>query len=312
MKVESPVLFIVFNRPETTRVVFDVLRKVRPARLYVAADGARDGVAGEAAMVEKVRDLATGVDWPCELRTRFLDDNVGCRRAVGGAISWFFEHETQGVVLEDDCVPHPDFFRFCDELLARYAEDDRVSVITGDNFQAGEYRGEASYYFSRYTHCWGWATWRRAWANYRANLPFWAKWRDSDDWKALLPDHVERRYWRERFDLAASGAIDAWGYSWTACVWYGKGLTATPNVNLVRNIGFGEGATHTTEERPDIAAMPLQSIGMLTHPADIERDEEADRFAFDHHFGGRDMRGVRRWIVRVRRIALRMWRMMVR
>jgi hypothetical protein len=241
--LKTAVLFLVFNRPDTTAQVFDAIRKARPPRLYVAADGPRANREGEAEKVAKVREIATAVDWPCEVRTLFRDANLGCKRAVSGALDWFFGEEEAGMVLEDDCLPHPDFFRFCDALLERYAEDERVSVITGDNFQRGLRRGDASYYFSRYNHCWGWASWRRSWRLYDGELSFWSDWKTSADWRERTPDTVERRYWEAIFDRVAHGEIDSWAYPWTASVWYHGGLTATPNVNLVTNIGFGEDAT---------------------------------------------------------------------
>jgi hypothetical protein len=300
------VLFMVFARPDTTERVFDAIRAARPARLYVAADGPRAGRAAEAERVSEVRSIATAVDWPCELRTLFRDTNLGCRRAVSGALDWFFEHEDQGIVLEDDCLPHPDFFVFCAEMLERYRDDPRVAVVTGDNFQGGRVRGDASYYFSRYPHCWGWATWRRAWAVYSHDITFWPGWRDSPAWRAAVADPVERRYWTRIFDRVHAGDFDsAWDYPWTAAVWHAGALTATPNVNLVTNIGFGPGATHTDSASRSIRSAPL---GALVHPPAIERCEAADRHAFDHHFGGRYDRMPLRLLADPYRMALAAWR----
>lgn len=285
--LQTPVLFLVFNRPETTARVFEAIRQAKPPRLYVAADGPREGREGEAERVAKAREIATAVNWPCEVKVLFREENLGCKYAVSGGISWFFEHEEQGIILEDDCLAQPDFFRLCDTLLERYAEDERVAVVTGNNFQNGRRRGEASYYFSKYNHCWGWATWRRAWKQYQGDLPFWPEWSASDAWPQHTSDKVERRYWEGIFKRVRAGQIDSWAYPWTGSVWYHGGLTATPNVNLVSNIGFGPDSTHTASADSHHAAMATGALGDLIHPETIAQDQAADRYAFDHTFGGR-------------------------
>lgn len=286
----TAVLFLVFNRPEVTAKVFEAIRQARPPRLYVAADGPRPGREGEAERCAEVRHIATNVDWPCEVKTLFRVENLGCKRAVSGGITWFFEHEEQGIILEDDCLPHPDFFRFCEDLLNRYANDDRVWVITGDNFQSGAKRGEASYYFSRYNHVWGWASWRRAWAKADMEIRFWPEWRAGQAWKTFWEDSATRRYWEKIFNRMHRAEIDTWDYPWTATVWYHGGLTATPNVNLVSNIGFGVDATHTASADSPLAGMATRSLGTIKHPDIVRQDKEADRYVFDHTFGGRYLR----------------------
>lgn len=289
--LHTAVLFLVFNRPDTTALVFESIRNAKPPRLFVAADGPREGRAGESERVAQVREIATAVDWPCEVKTLFRDVNLGCKEAVSSAITWFFKQEEQGIVLEDDCLPCPDFFSFCETMLNHYAETENVWVITGDNFQGGMKRGDSSYYFSRYNHVWGWATWRRAWKYYDGDLTFWPYWKHSDDWVAKLPDKVERRYWSRIFTQMYNKEIDTWDYPWTATVWYHGALTVTPNMNLVSNIGFGVDATHTTSANHPLAGLPAHPLGdELRHPALVESDQAADRFAFDHVFDGRYQR----------------------
>jgi hypothetical protein len=292
----TAVLFLIFNRPETTARVFEAIRQARPSRLYVASDGPRKNRPDDVDRIESVRKIATTIDWRCDVKILFREENLGCKIAVSNAISWFFEHEEFGIILEDDCVPHQDFFEFCSNLLELYANDDRVSVITGNNFQNGQIRGEASYYFSKYNHCWGWATWRRAWQYYQGELPFWPNWKRSDGWIASCPDNVERRYWATIFDQAFEGAIDSWAYPWTACVWKHGGLTATPNVNLVTNIGFGVDATHTHHPNAHQASVPTEALPAIVHPELIEQDRSADRYVFDHAFGGRLLRWPWSWL----------------
>lgn len=281
--MDSPVALVVFNRPEHTRASFESVRARRPSQLFVIADGPRRQYAGEAQRCEQVRAIVEQVDWDCEVHRDYADENLGLKRRVSSGLDWVFSHVDRAIVLEDDCVAHPDFFRFCDVLLDRYADDDGVAVVTGDNFQGGIQRGDASYYFSKYNHCWGWATWRRAWQHYDGAIPFWPSWRDSDHWRQTTPNPVERRYWEAIFDRVHRGEIDSWAYPWTACTWYHGGLTATPNVNLVTNIGFGPGATHT---HAGMAPTGTSALGPIRHPADVERDLEADRFTFENHFGG--------------------------
>lgn len=295
MPLETALLLLIFNRPDQTAQVFAAIRAARPVRLYVAADGPRPDRPGEVERCAQAREIATAVDWPCEVSILFRDSNLGCKRAVSGALDWFFGEEEAGIVLEDDCLPHSDFFSFCEALLERYAEDERVSVITGDNFQHGRRRGDASYYFSKYNHVWGWASWRRAWQLYDREMSFWPDWKGSMAWHKRIPDAVERNYWEAIFDRFRRGEIDTWDYSWTASLWYRGGLTATPNMNLVTNIGIGPDATHTlaVEEQ---TGMPVSPLGPLTHPAQVEQDRHADRYVFDNHFGGIHQRLHRRVI----------------
>lgn len=285
--LKTAVLFLVFNRPDTTARVFESIRQARPPRLYVAADGPRPDRPSEAEKCEQVRQIATSVDWPCEIKTLFRDKNLGCKLAVSNAITWFFEQEEQGIILEDDCLPHPDFFIFCETLLERYKNDDRVFAITGDNFQNGQKRGAYSYYFSKYNHVWGWASWRRAWKYYDREITFWPKWRRSAEWRAVCPDAVERRYWEKIFDKMHAAKIDTWDYQWTATSWYQHALTVTPNVNLVSNIGFGEDATHTTSSDNILAELVTHSLGEIEHPAYVVQDSSADQYVFKQSIGGR-------------------------
>lgn len=284
--LKTAVLFLVFNRPETTAQVFESIRKARPERLYVAGDGPRSEHNADIERVTKVRKIATTVDWPCEVKTLFRESNLGCKHAVSEAITWFFKHEEQGIILEDDCLPNQDFFRFCDILLNRYAADERIAAITGNNFQSGRTRGSASYYFSKYPLIWGWATWRRTWQKSDMEIRFWPEWKNSDLWRKLWEDSVARKYWEKIFDRMYRAEIDTWDYPWTASVWYQGGLTATPNANLVSNIGFGVDATHTVSARHRSANASTHSMGQVIHTKQVEQDQAADRYLFDYHFGG--------------------------
>jgi len=284
--MHTPVLFLVFNRPYTTAQGFEAIREARPPRLYVAADGPRKDRPGEKERCEQVRGIATAVDWPCELKTLFRDDNLGCGIAVSTAIDWFFENEPEGIILEDDCLPHHSFFPFSEELLERYREEDRVMVISGDYFHGQAYEPEHSYFFSRFPHCWGWASWRRAWQSYDHAMAQWPGLRESEWLIRVGGGHRDFwAYWTQVFDATHAGDIDTWDYQWTFSCWTQNGLTILPSKNLVKNSGFGEGATHAPDDGGWIAQLPLEKMEFpLVHPENILRDKVADRWMDLHVF----------------------------
>jgi hypothetical protein len=206
----------------------------------------------------------------------FAETNMGCKQRVSSGLDWVFETVAEAIILEDDCLPHPTFFRFCEELLNRYRDDERIMAISGDNFQFGRKRTEHSYYFSRYPHCWGWATWRRAWRYYDGDMDLWPTIREGKWLRDILEDRQAVAYWARIFDRTYNGDIDSWAYAWTFACWTQSGLTALPNVNLVSNIGFGIEATHTqgTTQQANISVKP---IGFpLCHPPFVIRDVRAD------------------------------------
>jgi hypothetical protein len=278
--MDTPLLLIVFNRPDAARAVIESLRGTRPSKLYIAADGPRAGVPGEAERCQDARAAAQAVDWPCDVRTLFSDVNRGVDPAVELAIDWFFEHEEAGIILEDDCIPHPDFFRFSSVLLDRYREESHVMMISGDNFQGGRCYGDGSYYFSRYPSIWGWATWRRAWKRYDRTLAGLPAFERRHAIESIIPSASEQRYWLRFFRSLRSGRRTAWDAKWVFSVWDADGVCVTPNVNLVQNIGFGENATHTTSGAGlwSIPAMPL--LGDMAHPASRAIARGADERLF--------------------------------
>lgn len=252
----SPVLFLVFNRPDTTAQVFEAIRKARPPRLYVAADGHRANRNGEAGLCEQVRRLVTQVDWPCELKTLFRNENLGCKLAVSSAISWFFENEPEGIILEDDCLPHPDFFQYCDELLERYRHDERIGVVSGTSLVDMRKEGlnwlSEDYAFSRYPSVWGWASWARVWRDYDVAIEAWDERREDVSCQTHNPRL--RKINDSLFDRVRAGKIDTWDYQVSFLLWATSRLAIVPRFNLIENIGFGPGATHTTNARDALSA----------------------------------------------------------
>jgi len=277
--MRNAVLLLVFNRPDITRQVFNAIRAACPPRLYVAADGPRANRTGEAERCVEVRRIATSVDWPCDIHTLFRDQNLGCKIGVSSAISWFFEKEEQGIILEDDVLPVPTFFGYCDELLERYKYDERVAVISGCNLIVKRFTPSESYFFSRYNHIWGWASWRRAWRHYDIQMKDWSAWVNEGGLKRLSNgSRLFEVYWRLAIDNALSGNIDTWDYQWTFACWRMGGLSVLPANNQTRNLGFGSDATHTTTSTPSYVteSVPLPLDFPLVHPGQVASDAKAD------------------------------------
>jgi hypothetical protein len=285
--MNTPLLLIAWRRPHTLRQVINAIRPVAPTRIFVACDGPNLERHGEAEKVSATRQvIKQEIDWPCQIERLYSDVNQGCRLGVSHAISWFFEQVEEGIILEDDCVPHPDFFPYCAALLKRYRDDMRVWCISGNNFQNGQWRGDGSYYFSRYTHIWGWASWRRCWQHYDANLNSWPVLRDSGLLETVFEDPLERTYWSRIWQrLMDEAQPDTWDYQWVFTCMANGGLTTLPNRNLVSNVGFGKGATHFSNTKAK--SIPSKGIDRLQHPSFLLPDAVADRFTFDHVFGGK-------------------------
>jgi len=275
--LNTAVLFLVFNRPESTYRVFEEIRKAKPPRLYLASDGPRKQKEGEAEKVEQIREfLIQNTDWDCEIKTLFRDKNLGCKYAVSEAISWFFRHEEQGIILEDDCLPSQSFFWFCEELLEKYKKNKRIGQISGDNYQIGRERPAADYYFSEYNQIWGWATWADRWNEYDSEM----KDIESPEFISVYRNNKkEIRFWTKIFKSVKAGKIDTWDYQWTFYNWKNKWLSVIPSVNLVSNIGYGPEATHTFREHV-LTALLLKELRVTDHPEVIEPSSEADAFTF--------------------------------
>ena len=276
--LSTPLLFLGFNRPDTSSLVWAVICQARPVRLYVALDGPRASHSKDAALCAQVADIVARVDWPCEVRSLIRPRNLGCKRAVSEAIDWFFAHEPEGIILEDDCLPSPGFFRYCEELLDRYRDDERVMSICGDTTMPDPLTLE-SYRFSRHHGMWGWATWRRAWRHYDVNIAAWPGFRDSGQLRAWSGG--ERNfvgYWTWVFNRTFAGEIDTWDYQWMFACWANGGLACRPSVNMIRNIGFGPAATHTLDPSNPYANAPALEMSFpISHPPHVVRDVEADK-----------------------------------
>ncbi|MCA1632211.1 MAG: glycosyltransferase family 2 protein [Acidobacteria bacterium] len=272
--MRTPVAFIIFNRPEVTARVFAEIARARPEKLLVVADGARDGRPGEREACEQTRAVVERVDWDCEVLENFSDVNLGCRRRVASGITWVFEQVEEAIILEDDCVPHPSFFPFCEEILERFREDERVMMVSGDNFQFGHRRTPYSYYFSRMAHIWGWASWRRAWRHYDVGMKLWDDLRDTPWLLDLFGDAEVAALWRTIFDKTRAG-FNTWDYQWAFACWTQHALAVLPERNLISNIGFGAMATHTKAVSRE-ANIPVEAMEFpLRHPPYMVHNREA-------------------------------------
>ena len=279
-QLKTPVTFIIFNRPDTTERVFAEIAKARPPKLLVVADGPRQNRAGEAEKCAATRAIIDRVDWDCELLTNFSDHNLGCKLRVSSGIDWVFEQVEEAIILEDDCLPDPTFFRYSQELLEHYRHDQRIGLISGDNFQFGRRRNDDSYYFSKYVHIWGWATWRDRWVgSYDVSMSKWTVIRDEGWLADMVGNTRETRSWHKIFERVHRGEIDTWDYQWVFANWVDRRVTVLPARNLISNIGFGVNATHTTGAS-DLANLPLEPMSFpLKHPIGVVRNVQADLFS---------------------------------
>lgn len=267
-RVEAPILFLIFNRPDKTRQIFNVIRKTQPKQLFIAADGPRSGRSGEAEKCDEARTIVKEIDWPCEVHTLFRNENLGCGMAVSSAISWFFEHVEEGIILEDDTLPGPGFFRFCTEMLTKYRDDTRVMSVSGlclpcKNCAESEY----SYFFSNWDYMWGWATWRRAWMHYDYKMKSYPHidnhhYFDGQYYSRNMKYFIQHMYDRSYYE---NDSITWWSYQWGFARKINSGVVIVPNKNMVTNIGFGSESTNTSDGRYELFELETMKFP-LTHP----------------------------------------------
>ena len=291
---------MVFNRLDTTKQVFEAIRQAKPPRFYIAADGHRPECAGEDEKVLEVRNyVLKNIDWDCEVKTLFRNRNLGCGVAVSNAIDWFFEAEETGIIFEDDVLPDPSFFPFCEELLERYRNEPQIMLISGNYFAGEKYRPVNSYCFSRYPHMWGWATWRRAWLCNDRQMVKWPQLKQTNFLSQLADgDKYFIKSWSKIFDMIYAGRDDIWDYQFTFACWVNHGLSILPSKNLVKNIGFGVDGTHTLDDGNWIAKLPLQLMEFpLIHPIIIARNVEADRWSDKHVFDITFISFLKSWVM---------------
>jgi hypothetical protein len=265
-----PILFMVFNRLDTTKQVFEMIRKVAPQKLYIASDGHRINRENEKEKVEAVREyILKSIDWNCEVKTLFREQNLGCGVAPAQAITWLFENEEMGIILEDDCLPSLSFFSYCKKLLEYYKDDTRIYHIAGNNplvYTKIPY----SYYFARIQHCWGWASWRRTWSHYSFDIKNLNDFIEKKTINKIFTRNIDRNYWINIFKSIEKPKNDIWDYQWTYAILKNNGICINPSKNLITNIGFGTDATHTTNYNSYQNNQQRFEIDYLKHPKKIK------------------------------------------
>jgi hypothetical protein len=281
--LQTPVAMIVFNRPETTEKVFAEVRKARPPKLLLVADGARANRPEEAERCDAARRVVLdNVDWECEVLTNIAPQNLGCRGRVSSGLDWVFSTVEEAIILEDDCLPHPTFFRYCQELLERYRNDERIGIISAANFRIKR-ETRYSYYFSRIHPITGWASWRRVWQHYDLEMKRFPEVRDNGLLAEMLGDDFSVRYWTKIFQSAFEGKESTWDYQFTFAVWLQNMLGVIPNANLITNIGFGEEATHITDSDHPTANVPTEEMLFpMKHPPYVVRETSFERYVQDY------------------------------
>lgn len=279
LNFDVPILLIVFNRPDKTRKILDEILKTKPARLYIASDAPRVNNISDEVLCNEVKLIIDYIllNTSCKVFTLFRENNLGCKVAVSSAITWFFEHEDFGIILEDDTLPNKSFFEFCEEMLVKYYHNHSVGMICGSNLIANTFQCDESYFFSRYTPVWGWATWKRAWNLYDVTI---AKWNESilNDFKIAPRQKYKKNYWNNVFRNAYYEKIDTWDYQWTFTCWENEMLAIIPSNNLIKNIGFDNTATHTVHSEPFFVknAQPKELTFPLTHPLEINLNPRSE------------------------------------
>lgn len=282
MNFQTPILLIIFNRPNFVLQLFNEIRKQTPKFLYIACDGARDFIDGEYEIIENSKRIFDQIDWDCEVKTFYRTQNFGAGKAIYDAINWFFDHVDEGIVFEEDCLPHQDFFQYSSELLEKYRNNNNIMFIGGNNFQKKN-ELEYSYYFSAYPHIWGWAAWKRSIKNYSFDL----KGINSSEFKQIMKLYnfswSEKQVWLDKFKRIQLGQINSWDYQLVYSIWSQSGFSIIPCVNLVKNIGFGKDALHCKNTNSDFAKLSLNSILPIFHPKLIEQNKKADSYYFNKY-----------------------------
>jgi hypothetical protein len=275
-----PVLYLLFNRPDHTRQSFEALRKIKPAFLYIGADGPRDGNEWDVRACAEVRNIVKEISWPCEVKTLYREKNLGTKYAVSSAIDWFFSQVEEGIVMEDDCIPHLDFYRFVAAMLGKYRDNPNIMQINGTNLLQGKrIVKDSSYYFSNFCHPWGWATWKRAWLRNDIEMKDFPEYPKEKLLQALSYDPLVMNYWYSHLSQAYKAKTKSWDYQWFFAFWKNNGIAITPARNMVTNIGFDELGTNTFSKFNRFSKMKSYAMKEIIDPKSIIVNQEADRYA---------------------------------
>ena len=280
--MNTPLLILVYNRPIETKILINALRKIRPKKIFISSDGPTNNFLDKKKNNE-VKNILKQIDWTENIQFNYMKKNYGCKESVSRAINWFFSKVKMGIILEDDCIPNKDFFSFTEKMLKKYKNNKKIYAVSGNNFLKNKIKIKDTYYFSKYIHCWGWATWSRAWKDYNKNLIGWNNFKNSRAWKNRFNVKYEKRYWEKIFNLCYRKKIDSWAYPWLYSLWNKNGLCILPKVNLVKNIGFNINASHTfSHKKFNYSAKKLKQ--KFTSPKNLKINSSADEYVFNHFF----------------------------
>jgi len=281
MTTKKAVLFLTYNRFATTKKVFESIRKYKPDKLYIASDGARKYRDGEKLVINNIRNyLIKNISWKCEVKTLFREENIGLRNSVSDSITWFFNNEEDGIILEDDCLPNQSFFNFCSSLLDKYRDNKKIMHISGNCF-APNMIDNSSYHFLKIQHCWGWACWSDRWKLYGKDLSTYS----LKNLKKISDNPNVQNYWKSILLEMKQKKIDSWAYQWMFRIIEKDGLCINPSVNLVSNIGFDNNATHTKNPENILSDKLVYEIKKLSHPDKVRLDIAAVDFTYKNVFG---------------------------
>lgn len=276
--MKLPVLLLAYNRPEETIKILKYLLKLKIKKIFISIDGPKKNLEDyekSNELIKKIKQFQIKTS-----RINILKKNYGCKTAVEKGINWFFSHVDKGIILEDDCIPNKSFFIFCEKMLLRY-KNTKVKVVSGNNFLQNQIKISDHYYFSKFNHCWGWATWRSAWAQYDGSLKNWKKFKESKKWKNFFLNKVDRKYWEKIFDLCLKNHFDSWAYPWLYSIWYNNGYTIIPKYNLVNNVG-AIGTHNSFNSNFKFLAKNLRHN--FKHPKKIKFNDIADDFVMRNFF----------------------------
>ena len=280
--MNTPILILVYNRPFETKVLVNSLSKIKPKKIFISSDGPKNNTLDIKKNYE-VKNILKKINWTKEIQYNYMNKNYGCKESVSRGISWFFNKVKMGIILEDDCIPNKDFFSFTKEILNKYKNNNKIYLVSGNNFLENKVTINESYYFSKYNHCWGWASWARAWKDYDKNLIKWNSFKKSQSWKNKFHIVLERKYWEKIFNLCYKKKIDSWAYPWLYSIWVKDGLCILPKSNLVENIGFNLDASHTFSHKK--FNFPTKKIEKkIIHPKIIKINHLADEYILQNFF----------------------------
>lgn len=297
---ETPIVVIVFNRPNLTAQVLEILREIKPKSLFLIGDGPRETALGESELCRQTREVFWGIDWDCEVKTNYSDVNLGCKLRVVSGLDWVFSQVESAIILEDDCLPDTSFFTFAADMLIRFQDDLSVGMISGNNYLFGLHEINESYYASKYPHIWGWATWKRAWQKYDPEI---CAWKDMNSeakiqWhKGLQHGRGERAFWTKAFDAVSNNLIDTWDFQWVFTMFNSKMVSIVPRKNLVSNSGIGAQATHTNTITLESTAQKSSLSLPLEHPSGpISANKSADKIESKLLFNSLFIFRIFRWL----------------